>query len=484
MQRLLLALIAPVVLVMPAVAHADSVCVAADSVPITNPGTKAAVGTLEKRTCVGILERLDDRMRVWVTNSTFQGESLLDNSAVLNLLVDDVDVLRKAGGESHGTVLSGTPVLVTEHNGETVRVRTVEGRVALEFVTESDAVFPSGQWPAPDIDEEPPDDWPVAERVVPPKGGRITADSAGFEPIATVTPQVYGVEEILRDPALGNIGFRMVEQTELDAKVQLITPTMWVEGYAGALEWREEPPVTGWNQVEGVKPLVPWIPAPREVGTKDVPISTEAKGEAFGKLMAGARVSVGADEKGWLPVTAAWPGGSVSGWIQKKYLVKEGKETVVSPTPRPIAAVAIWQMARQWADVTGHDEENDEGVMETVESELDLDSVRRQITDQFGGLRVLYAQLLKRKPESAGTLTGRVVVDPEGTIVKAHLPEGSLREVELQQRLVAMLEGLQFEEREVPKKKRKRKKKGEEEEPETNWNVQVWIQFNFKNVAQ
>ncbi len=483
MNRLPLLFVALAVAAVPAVAHADSVCVAADSVPIRTPGTKADVGTLEKRSCVGILERLDDGLRVWVTNDVFQGESLLDDRLVLNLLVDDVDLLRKAGGESYGRVLSGTPVIVTEHNGDTVRVKTVEGRVAVEFVTESDAVFPTGQWPRPDLDEEPPDDWPVAERVVPPKGGRVTADSAGFNPLATVKRQVYDIREVLLDPAQGRIGFSMVEQTDLDAKVKLITPTMWVEGYAGDLEWREEPPATGWNPIEGVAPVAPWVPAPRQIGSKDAPLSAEVKGEPFGKLVAGARVSVGDEEKGWFPVTAAWQGGSVQGWIQKKFLLKEGKEELVGETMRPLATVAIWQMARQWEDVTGHEEETEEGVMETTEPDVDLDSVRRQLTDQFGTLQVLYAQLLSRKPDSVGTLTGRVVVDPEGTIVQAHLPEGSLREVELQQRLVEMLEGLQFEEREIPKQKKKRRKKGEEEEPETNWNVQLWIQFSFKNSA-
>ncbi len=477
-------LLAFALVAVPRPALADSVCVAVDTVPIRTPGTKAEVGTLEKRSCVGVLERLDDGLRVWVTNDTFQGESMLDTSRVLNLLVDDVDLLRKVGGDSYGRILSGTPVLVTEHSGDTVRVRTVEGRVAVEFVTESDAVFPTEQWPRPDLDEEPPDDWPVADRVVPPKGGRVTADSAGFNPLATVRPQVYDVEEILLDPAQGSIGYTIVEQTELDAKVKLVTPTLWAEGYAGALEWREDPPVTGWNPVEGVEQFPPWVPAPRQIGSKDAPLSTEPKGEPFGKLVAGARVSVGEEEKGWLPVTAAWRGGSVQGWVQKKYVLKEGKEDLVGESMRPIAAVAIWQMARQWEDVTGHEEESEDGVMETPEPEVDLDSVRKQLTDRFGPLQVLYAQLLKRNPGAQGTLTGRVVIDPEGTIVQAHLPEGSLREVELQQHLVEMLEGLQFEEREVPKKKKKRKKKGEEEEPEVNWNAQIWIQFSFKNTAR
>ena len=415
-----------------------------------------------------------------MTNDTFQGESLVDQSAVLHLLVDDVDLLLEAGGPSHGRVLSGTPVVLTAHDGDTVRARTVEGRVSIEFVTESDAVFPTERWPRPDPDEQPPKEWPVGDKVVPPRGGRLTVDSAGRDPVATVGPQVYGVEDLLLEPAQGRVTFAVLEQTELDARVRLVTPTLWVDGYAGSIEWREEPPAGGWNPLEGIAPLAPWVGAARQLGDKDAPISTEAQGLAFGKLVAGARVVVHEEEKGWMKVSAAWRGGDVSGWIQKKYVLKEGKEEAVTPVPAPVSAVALWQMARQWSDVTGHEEEDEEGASVVPEPEIDLESVRRQITDRFGPLRVAYARILKGDPTKVGTLTGRVVVDADGTIVKAHLPEGSLRDPALQEAVVAILEGLVFEPREIPKPKRRKKK----DEPDVDWSAQVWIQFSFKSTVE
>jgi hypothetical protein len=460
---------------LPSAARADSVCIASDSVPITNPGTKAVHGSLEKRSCHGVLERLDGLFRVWVTGSTFQGESLINDSDVLHLMVDDADLRRTKDGEVFGRVLSGTPVRVLRRDGDTVLVRTVEGRLDAEFVVESDAVFPTETWPSPDEEEEPPGDWPVPERSVPPKGGKITADSAGLDVVATLGTPIYDVRDVLLDPASGAVGYSVVEQSELDVRVKVITPTIWVEGYAGGLEWREDPPVGGWNPVEGLTQRPPWVPAPRQIGSKDAEITSVAKGESFGKLPAGARVSVQAEEKGWLSVSAAWPGGSVQGWVQKRSVLKEGKEEAASAVSHPVAAVVIWQMARQWEDVTGHEEENEDGVMETPEPEVDLDAVRRGLTDQFSLLRVVYARLLQRSPDSAGTLTGRILVDAEGTILKAHLPEGSLREPALQEALVSMLEGLTFEPREIPKKKRKRG------EPELNWTAQVWVQVSFKN---
>jgi hypothetical protein len=464
-------------LLLPSSSAADSVCVAVDSIPLTTPGGETVVGTLHKRTCHGILERLDGKMRVWVTNDTFQGEALIERKAVLHLLLDDVDLVQEEGGASFGRVLSGTPVLVKSFDGDTVRVRTVEGRVAVEFVTESDAVFPTQQWPRPDAEEEPPPDWPTTDRVVPPVGGRITVDAAGFDELAKVSIPYYSVEEILLDPAMGRIGFEMLEQTDLDARVRLVTPTLWIEGYADALEWREDPPAGGWNPMHGMTPLAPWVPAARQLGSKAAPLSHEPKGRPFGKIVEGARITVNNEEKGWMNVTAAWPGGDVSGWVQKKFVLREGKEEAAKPVPRPLAVVGLWQMARQWEDATGHEEEEtEEGVSEVPEPEVDLESVRRQITDRLATLRLLYAGLLARDPTTTGTLTGRVVVDPEGKIIQAHLPEGSLREPGLQKALVAILEGLAFEAREVPRKKRRRKK----DEPEVNWNAQIWIQFSFK----
>lgn len=464
-------------LLVPASAAAETVCISRDGVPFARPAPEnerpAPMGTLKKRDCYASLGRVGERSRIFIGGRDgFQGEADVATRDLLHLLLDDIDLRSKPDEEPWGKVLSGTGVTIVGVAGsDKLRVQLVEGRVGIEFVVDSSDVFPAESWPEPDPDDVADPPWPEASLALPPVATQLMAGPIGSVVHATIAGPIFEVGEVLRDPARGQLRFAQLEQGEHEVKIVVASPTLWVEGWVTKLDYREGPPPAGWNPLKGAtRPGFPPVP-PRQIGSKPATLASAAKGDPVGELLPGTRITVGETEKGWSKVQAQWDGGSVDGWVENKRLQKQGKEDpVVLPTV-PITAIAVGQKAVTWQAAEGHEVEGKEHDLV-----LSPDLLPGHVLQSIDSLRLAWAEVLAQDPQASGDVTVRLLVAPSGEVVETGLPISNLPSEALNQAVLAAVAGVEFPEREV---KRKRSRK----DPDLDWNVQVWLQLIFANSA-
>ncbi len=464
-------------LLVPAPAAAETVCISRDGVPFARAAPEnerpAPIGTLKKRDCYASVGRIGDRSRIFITGEQgFRGEADVATRDLLHVLLDDVDLRATPDDEPWGKVLSGTGVTIVGVAGsDKLRVQLVEGRIGVEFVVDAEDVFPAESWPEPDPDDVADPPWPEATLPLPPAATQLMAGPIGSKVHASVAAPVFEVGDLLLDPARGELRFARLEQGEHEAKVVVVTPTLWVQGWVTKLEWREDVPAGGWNPLKGAKkPGFPPVPA-RQLGVKPSKFAIAPKGDVVGELLPGTRLTVAENEKGWSKIQAQWVGGSVEGWIETKRLQKEGKEDAVVLPTVPIAAVAVGQKAVTWMAEDGHKEEGKEH-----ELVITPDVLPGHVLASIDRLRLAWAKVLEQDPKASGDATIRLLVAPSGEVLETGLPVSNLPSEELNKAVLAAVEGVQFEERKVPRKRRR-------SDPDLDWNVQVWMQLIFAGSA-
>ncbi len=487
-------------------ATAEEVCIAQDNAQVDIPRAvivegSRVLGKLAYRRCYPVMERLDEHTRIFVAGAdSFHGEVEVSNAALAQVLTDDVDMRLEPDGELFGRVLSGTLVFVAPHPSEDLfRATLVEGRMRAQFLVEVDDFYPAQSWPLPDPEEVAGANWPEASMPLPPSGDGLLDEAQGMTVRAEITSPLGLLSDLHNDPGLGQWRMSVLEEVEGARKVRVVGPTSWAEGWVLGRKWTGEAPADGWEALEGFPSTQTASGGVREVGKKPASLHLAVKGPVLGSLQPGARVDVTASEKGWLQVRSSWDGGEVSGWIEKKRLVKEGKEGPLKVRVEKVSAVRLARSALQWFAPEDHREEVpvDEVVVapsaEAVDAEsgeaaepmaqtripdpeLSIGPALSRLRESMPRLQWLYAQALIKKPQLKGETTVRLVVDSSGSIEEKGIFSSSLDDPNIAAMMTADLEELSFEKRRLPRRKRGQAKR--------DWRIIVWVQYVFSSSAQ
>ncbi|MBJ95389.1 MAG: hypothetical protein CMP23_13080 [Rickettsiales bacterium] len=475
-------------------AMAESVCIARSGTVMDLPRAIVAegsrmLGKLDHRRCYPVMERLDGVTRILVSEKRgFHGEVEVADSALAQILTDDIEMVSKEGAEVFGGVLSGALVVVESEPGSSDQLATlVEGRLGARFLVGVDDVYPAQKWPVPDPDESGGASWPVAELPLPPTADGLLDDPMGMQLRAELRSPSFAVTELRNDPGLGLWRMNVQERTEEAARVQIVGPTAWAEGWVVGSAWTREPPVAGYEGLSGLVVTAPQLGGPREVGAKPAPLYRGPKGVRVGALQPGARLEVLAAEKGWLEVVCRWEHGEARGWVEKKRLVKEGKEGPIQHRFEGVAGVHLARTALQWMSPEDHREEREiaaePSVLESGESEqrrlesfvpepkLEISAALARLRSSLPRLQWLYAQGLLMKPALSGEVTVRVVVDPTGEILEAGVFSSSFTDQAVADQIATDLSALSFDRRRLPRRKRG--------QPKRDWRVIFWAQYLF-----
>ncbi len=487
-------------------ALAEEVCIAQDNAQVDIPRAvvvegSRVLGKLEYRRCYPVMERLDEHTRIFVAGANgFHGEVEVSNSVLAQVLTDDVDMRLEPDGEVFGRVLSGALVFVAPHSSEDLfRATLVEGRMRAQFLVEVDDFYPAQSWPLPDPEEVAGDDWPEASMALPPSGDGLLDEPQGMAVRAEIAAPLGLLSDLHNDPGLGQWRMSVLEEAEGARKVRVVGPTSWAEGWVLGRKWTGGAPVDGWEALEGFPSPQTASGGIREVGKKPASLHLAVKGPVLGSLQPGARVDVTASEKSWLKVRSSWDGGEVSGWIEKKRLVKEGKEGPLKARVEKVSAVRLARSALQWFAPEDHREEvpADEVVADAAaeavdaeggeatepvvqtripDPELSLGPALSRLRESMPRLQWLYAQALIKEPQLKGETTVRLVVDPSGASEDKSIFSSSLDDQSIAALISADLEELSFEKRRPPRRKRGQAKR--------DWRVIVWVQYAFSPSAQ
>ncbi len=501
-------------------AFAASVCIAKDDTPIA-PATVvgqavSSVGFLSAGACYGVLERLESRTRVFVKVAGFEGEVEIRDDDLLQVLAEDIDLTLGPKEEPWGLALAGTAVAIEGPgaDGGSI-VRTVDGRVQVRFWVEEGAMLPAEVWPELEPDEvDPGGDWPVGAHALPPATTVLTGMTGTR---ATVGPPLFDAVAVVKDSSLGALRYNIVEETEFDAQVQIIGPTVWVQGGTTELDWRrrsiaakedpeeakkrkkktDEPPERvddpewdGWNDRAGYQITPPKAPQAREIGNKEAPLSLEAKGDRFANLPSFTRVDINDTDGSWHKVTHVWSGGMVSGWIDKRRLTKEGKEKAPPPVViPPSAVVTVAEPVIAWVEKGPESEVDDEGnpklddegnpvidlnVTHVEEPEYQAPWLRRGIREQIARLRFLYGLRVARDIKQSGDVVVRMVIAEDGTVEESELVDVTFQDDDLLGLIEATVEALEPPERELDKGRKDKK----------DYRVEVKLEVSMTPYAQ
>ncbi len=468
----------------PVAASAAAVCVAKPNTPMSPVtvvgGAAAPAGFLASRQCFGVLERLDGRTRVLVKGGGFRGEMELPNENLLYVLAEDIPLRLKEGEEPWGLALAGTGVMIESATATGHVVRTVDGRVQARFLVEEGAMLPAGSWPSLEPDEvHPGGKWPEATHALPPTPVALQGTSGTR---ANVSAPLFALDDVLLDPAIGALRYVVVDaDADRPETVRIVGPTLWVEGTVQDIDWRRETlrdeendgaereDWDGWDDGAGYAIAGPASPLPREIASKEAPISIEAKGERFAVLEPGARVSVGQTDGGWMRLEHVWPGGIVNGWADKKRLVKEGKEQTTPQVVIPKATVVTVQAPTvAWVnkgpefatDKEGQPKLDKEGNQvvdpnETHTEEPDYPTawLRRAVRERIDRLRFFYGRALATNPALAGSI-GLVITIDEAGAMTMEFADGSLADEDLRELVSSAIEDVELPERTLKKARR------------------------------
>ena len=453
-------------LLLPAAAFADSVCIAEDGTPMYVPGSQESVGTLNARRCYAVMDRGEDRTRIWVKDAaTFQGEVDVANRDLAYELLDDVTMRLEPSDDPHGEIRSGALVKLESSAADDRFVAVaLEGRVQARFIVDADDVFTAESWTEPDPEDTPDAGWPAPEVSwpLPPGEVALTKRPSGYDVRANVTPPLFDTSDVLLDPALGQLRLELVEVRDFESKVRVIGPHLWVEGWVTSVDWRSEPAPEGWKPAAGVPGLTTLATGARQIGDKDAELGLAPKEDPFGAVPAGAWVTLDEEDGSWQRVSVAWEGGAAKGWIEKKGLQKAKKQ---GDPPKPVvsrvAVIDVGNVVGEWLDPEGHD----------VQPELTPEAVQGFATAGLPPLRRGYAEALSARPNLTGELTFRLVVTPEGVIFEQSTPVATLADDAVKGALDAYVEAIAFPETK-PRKRR------------LDNNAVVWIQYLFKPLGQ
>jgi len=478
----------------PAIASAASICIAKDNTsmsPATVVGDGAAgQGFLDARQCFGVLERFEGRTRILVNSGGFRGEMDVDNNDLLYVLAEDIPLRLREDEQSWGLALAGTGVLIEKPVGSGHIVRTVGGRIQVRFIVGEGEMLPAESWPELDPDEvHPGGKWPDAPYALPPSAVSLTGKSGTR---ATLSAPLFGLADVLEDPAIGALRYRVGDPTKDQGdSVWIVGPTVWLHGRVEDLDWRRETLKAlsedgsidessteeradwhGWDDVAGYSVRGPASPLPREIASKDAPLALEPKGDRFATLTPGARVSVGQTDGPWLRVEHLWAGGKIVGWLDKKRLVKEGKEQGQPQIVIPKATVVmVGEPTVSWVnkgpefatDKEGNPKLDKEGNQvvnpdETHEGEPEYEVAwaRRLLRERISRLRYFYGRALASNPMSAGAVKLNFLIDEEGTMT-LEVVEDSMNDEELSTLINGAFEGFELPERELKKSRRDKK---------------------------
>jgi hypothetical protein len=456
----------PLLLTTPAAA-ADTVCVGVPDAQVSATAAEgehpAAVGTLAPRQCFAVTARTPGRTRIFVNAPKgFTGDLEIADASLAWVLVDDADLRHDPKEEPWGHLLSGALLQVERRLGsDMVMVRTLEGQLSVRFVVPETGIFPAAAWSEPDPDDRPRGAWPTATLAPLPVPGNIWSRSMGGEVRAILGGPMLEIRDLALDPGQGELKWEPVKKTTSDLQARLVQRNLWVEGFLHEIEWRADVPPLGWPPEAGTtkKPIAA-LPT-REIGETAAPISRAVKGKPFGQLPSGTRVEVSEEDGNWVGVEARWFGGSVKGWIEKKRLVKEGKESAAPASPQRWAQVGLSDPTLEWATPEGHD----------TPAELDTTVLIRGLRDAMPSLRRAYAKALSRKPDATGLVTLKLVVDPSGAITDATAPVATFDDAEFRDLALAIVKT-----QPLPKRKVVRKKNGP-----TDWNIVVWVPLTLQS---
>ncbi|MCO4770124.1 MAG: hypothetical protein KDA24_08855 [Deltaproteobacteria bacterium] len=476
---------------MPALASAGSVCVAKADTPVVSAavvGEGTPIGFVGPRQCFGVLERLEGRTRVLLKGGGFRGEVEIADDHLLYELAEDVPMRLRAKDEPFGLALAGTGVMIEKSSADGVVVRTVDGRVQARFLVEDGVMLPAESWPTMEPDEvHPGGKWPEAEHALPPSSVTLTGKSGAR---AIVGPPLFALSEVLIDPAIGALRYTVTDADQEDAEtVRIVGPTFWVMGTVEDIDWRrlsikgskddENAPDEdgdglrdgwdGWDEHKGYAVSAPVAPHPREVASKEAPLAFEAKGDRFAVLIPGARVRVVQTDGPWLQVEHVWAGGTVTGWLDKKRLIKEGKEQTTPQVALPKATVVtVGEPVLAWVnkgpeqatDKDGEPKVDKEGEPvvdpnETHIEEPDYATVwlRRMLRERIDRLRYFYGRELAGNPTATGAMTLSITIDEEG-VFTTELVDVTLQDDDLKELVGEMLAEYEPEERKIKKSRR------------------------------
>jgi len=423
--------------------------------------------------------RGEGRTRFWLRSADgFQGEVEVADTVLAHVLVDDVALRSEPNEEPFGKVLSGALVALESIPGSELSLaRTLEGRVELQFLVSVDDVFPAQSWPLPDPDDEPGSSWPTAALVPPPEATKLLNQRAGTGVRARIQPPLFSVEDLRQDPAMGQLAYEVLDEEEGAAHVRIVARSFWIDGWvSSASSWAAEPPARGWDALEGLPAATGAAPLPREVGSKGAALSLEPKGASVGELRPGARVRVVESQGGWLDVSCVFQAGEVRGWIEKKRLVREGKESEAAIRIDRVAAVHVDKAVATWVEPEGHTTPAEEEGADPlpVAPELDVDPLFLHLSTGLQALQWAYSEETRSR-ELDGDITVRLVIDAKGNVTETSVPVDKLDNEALRDRVLAQVAGLEFPARKVPRRRRG--------QPALDWTIQLWLQFVFSSVG-
>lgn len=487
-------------------ARAEDVCIGKNNAQADIPRAvvvegSRVLGTLEHRRCYPVMERLDGHTRIFVAGDDgYHGEVEVSNSVLAHVLTDDVEMRLEPDGEVFGRALSGALVFVSPHRDEELfRATLVEGRLRAQFLVEVDDFYPAQSWPLPDPEEFAGANWPEASMPLPPDGEGLLDEPQGMTVRAEITTRLGLLSDLHNDPGLGQWRMSVLQEEDGARKVRIVGPTAWADGWVLGRKWLADVPADGWAALDGFPATQTASGGVREVGKKPASLHLAVKGPVLGALQPGARVDVMASEKNWLKVRSRWDGGEVSGWLEKKRLVKEGKEGPLKVRVEKVSAVRLARSALQWMTPEDHREEvpveepvdaSSAGVVDgeaaeeaepevqtrIPDPELNIDPALSRLRESMPRLQWLYAQALSKKPELRGETTVRLVVDLKGELEEKGIFSSNLDEQSIGELISADLEELSFEKRRAPRRKRGEAKK--------DWRIVVWVQYAFDPAAQ
>ena len=497
----------------PVAAHAGSVCIAKDDTPFA-PATVAgeavsSVGFLAAGQCYGVLERLDSRTRIFVKSPTFEGEAEVRDDDLLQILAEDIDLTLGPGEEPWGLALAGTAVAIEGPGADDGHiVRTLDGRMQVRFWVEEGAMLPAEVWPEIEPDEvDPGGDWPDGAHALPPVS-TVLSGTTGTR--ASIDVPLFSAALVVKDTGLGSLRYNIVEETEFDVTAQVIAPTVWVQGSTTDLDWRRQSIADpenekerqdkadweGWDDRKGYQITPPTAPQPREIGNKEAPLTLEAKGDRFAQLNSFARVEVVDEDGSWLKVKHVWPGGSVTGWLDKRRLTKEGKEQAPPPVVIPPGAVVtVHPVEIAWIDKGPESELDDDGnpklddegnpvidpnVTHTEDPVYTAPWLRREIRERIARLRFLYGQRVAKDPKQSGDVTVRIVVTEDGLFEEWDLVDVTWLDDDCLALIRGLIEPYAAEESEVrPERKIKKSRRDKKD-----YRVEVKMKISFTPYAQ
>jgi hypothetical protein len=191
-----------------------------------------------------------------------------------------------------------------------------------------------------------------------------------------------------------------------------------------------------------------------------------ARGEVIGTLASGAWLRITEEDGGWALVSAAFSGGTIDGWLEKKRLLPV-KKTPEPPAPASATLLANFSLGRsavQWAEPEIHEEEE--------LPELSLSPLAEAVAAKAESLRLVYAAELAADPAVSGELTLRLKVAPSGELLSTHVAVDKLGNSAIQTALLACLEGVAFERRTLSRSARRSKDSQE---------LEVWLQIVFSS---